>query len=482
MFDLVYREPRRGAQIDPETLVAVGRLLETSRRVLDSLSTAQEVPNLVSLCSSLHHDLNLEHELLDAFYENLQLMNHASPQLRTLRQQAEECRTGLKRTLNRFLNDEDVVPMLQEDYFTLRDERFVLPVKARHKNHIEGIVHGWSKTGSTVYVEPTRVIEANNRLMLAQAETEAEVNRVLDRFSRKVGAIAEPLLNSFDRLVELDLVLAMGRLSHKLDAVEPVLSTDGHLQLKTFRHPLLTLDGQSVIPNSLALNRTQPALVITGPNTGGKTVALKSAGLLVLMGHAGLHIPAAPGSIIPIVPGVFSDIGDEQSLESRHSTFSGHIHNLNEIMAQIEPGALVLLDELVVGTDPGQGSALAQAISEHFVDQDCLLIVTTHYENLKCLALDDSRFRNGAMGLSGDTSIPTYTLTLDVPGASSALLTAGRLGLPAEIVERASMLTDPKQRDVQKHLLRLDELQNQLQTERRHQKGAKRSFRKNISD
>lgn len=459
---------QRGSQVDPETLVAVGRLLETTRRTIEVVDKTTSAPQLKKLCSPLYADVRLEHELLDVFDENLELMNHASPKLRSLRQQSDEFRSNLKKTLNRYLSDEDILPLLQEDYFTVRDERYVLPLKARHKNHVDGIVHGWSKTGSTVYVEPVRVIEANNKLMLAQAETESEINRILDQLSSKVGAIAGALNENFERLAQLDLVLAMGRFSQKLDATEPQLSKDSALKLNEFRHPLLILSDQTVMPNSMSVDKNQPALVITGPNTGGKTVALKSAGLLVLMAHAGLHIPAKPGSVIPLVPGVFSDIGDEQSLESRHSTFSGHIHNLNHIIREVAPGSMVLLDELVVGTDPAQGSALAQALVEHFVNMGCLLIVTTHYENLKCLALDDGRFRNAAMGLEGDTSKPTYTLTLDIPGASSALLTAARLGLPSSIVDRASLLTDPAQRNVQKHLAKLDDLQVELQAQMAH--------------
>ncbi len=459
------RRAQRGSQMDPESLVATGRLLETTRRTIDVLQHTTSAPQLQNLCSTLYADIRLEHELVDVFDENLELMNHASPKLRKLRQQADDFRSNLKRTLNQYLSDEDVLPLLQEDYFTLRDERYVLPLKARHKNHIEGIVHGWSKTGSTVYIEPSRVIEANNRLMLAQAETESEINRILDHLSEKVGSIAKALNENFERLAQLDLILAMGRFSEKLDATEPKISTEAQLNLIQFRHPLLILSDQSVMPNTITLSQEQPALVITGPNTGGKTVALKSIGLLVLMGHAGLHIPTAPGSILPFVPGVFSDIGDEQSLESRHSTFSGHIDNLNQIIKSVAPGSLVLLDELVVGTDPGQGSALAQALAEHFVDEQCLLIITTHYENLKCLALDDKRFRNAAMGIEGESSKPTYTLTLDIPGASSALVTASRLGLAASIVERASHLTDPAQRNVQKHLTKLDELQTELHTQ-----------------
>ena len=456
----------RASRLDPEDLIAIGRLLETARRTTEVLNAIPSAAALQSLAAPLFYDAELEHMLIDLFDENMELLSSASPSLRQLRGSTDALHEQLRNTLNRYLSDEDVLPMLQEDYFTLRDERYVLPLKSRHKNHIDGIVHGWSQTGSTVYVEPRRVIEANNRLMLAQAEVDAEVNRLLRDMTARVGRVAERIEESFHILVHLDLVWAMGRFSKRLNATVPMMSLDGSLNLKSFKHPLLVLSDQTVVPNSISLNRKQPSLVITGPNTGGKTVALKSVGLLTLMAHAGLHIPSQSGSTLPFVPGVFSDIGDEQSLESQHSTFSGHIANLKYIINRAAPGSVVLLDELVVGTDPGQGSALAQAITEHFVDTGCLLIVTTHYENLKVLALENDRFRNGAMGLDTSNSKPTYHLTLDLPGMSSALLTAERLGLSPSIVERASALIDPNQRKIQRQLQKLDRLQSELEAEK----------------
>ncbi len=345
---------QRSAQLEPEAIVAIGRLLETSRRVTETLSSVDIAPTLNAFTASLYVNANLEDECIASFDEDLQLVNGASPTLRKLRQQTEDLHANLRTTLNRFLTDEDILPMLQEDYFTLRDERYVLPLKARHKNHIDGIVHGWSQTGATVYVEPARVIEANNRLMLAQAETDAEVSRILREMSASIGAMAKALVETFNVLTTLDVIWAMGSFSKRLDAAPPHLNASGSLEFIDFRHPLLILSSQDVIPNTIRLDENQPALVITGPNTGGKTVALKSVGLLLLMGHAGLHIPATVSSFMPFVPGIFSDIGDEQSLASQHSTFSGHIDNLKFIINEVSPGCLVLLDELVVGTDPKQ--------------------------------------------------------------------------------------------------------------------------------
>ena len=456
----------RSARLDAEELVAIGRLLESARKTSENIEVLDNAPALTALAAPLYFDVELEHALVDLFDENLELVSNASPALRQLRQAAQDLHGQLRNTLNRYLSDEDILPMLQEDYFTLRDERYVLPLKSRHKNHVDGIVHGWSQTGSTVYVEPRRVIEANNKLMLAQAEVDAEINRILKALTARIGAAAKDIHRSFELLTELDVVWAMGRLSQRLDGIAPVIDESGVLKLEEFRHPALVLSDQSVVANSLELSKEKSVLVITGPNTGGKTVALKSVGLLLLMAHAGLHIPAKEASRIPFVPGVYSDIGDEQSLESQHSTFSGHIANLKTIISHASPGAVVLLDELVVGTDPGQGAALAQSIAEHFEKMGCLLVITTHYETLKGLALESDRFRNGAMGLDTNTSKPTYLLTLDLPGMSSALRTAERLGLPNTIVERAAELVDPNQREIQGQLQKLDALRNDLETER----------------
>ncbi|MCA9542356.1 MAG: endonuclease MutS2, partial [Myxococcales bacterium] len=362
----------------------------------------------------------------------------------------------LKEKVHGLLSDPGIADMLQDEYYTIREDRYVLPIRSGHKNHLDGIVHGWSGSGATVYIEPQPVVEANNRLLMAQADVDREIRRILTRLSKQVGERADEIRAAQDGLVALDLAWSAGILSRELDAVEPVLTDDARLELKRARHPLLLLGGVKVVPNNLTLGAPQTVLVVTGPNTGGKTVALKTAGLCTLMALAGLHIPAAEGSVVSRVPGVFTDIGDEQSLDESRSTFSGHIANIVEILDAMHRGSLVLLDEIAVGTDPIQGAALAQALGEAFADRGALLVVTTHYESLKALPFEDNRFRNGAMGFDGSSGQPTYTLTLDVPGTSSALRTARRLGLDERIVDRAVHLAGPQQGALEAVVQRLE--------------------------
>ncbi|MCA9546381.1 MAG: Smr/MutS family protein, partial [Myxococcales bacterium] len=344
-------------------------------------------------------------------------------------------------------------------YYTIREDRYVLPIKSGHKRHVPGIVHGWSASGATVYIEPQPVVEANNRLLMAQADVDKEIRRVLKRLSGLVGEHAPAIRASQKALAVIDLAFAGGHLSLELEASPPVLVDAGEpFHLRAARHPLLVLGGEvKVIPNDILLGAEQKVLVVTGPNTGGKTVALKTVGLCALLTLAGLHVPAADGSRVPVYPGVFSDIGDEQSLDESTSTFSGHIANLKAILKDLRPKALVLLDELVVGTDPLQGAALAQAILEGLAQRDATVVVTTHYEPLKALPFDDARFRNGAVGYDATAERPTYRLALDLPGASSALQTARRLGLDPSMVDRAEALAGPQQRHLEQVIRRLEE-------------------------
>lgn len=437
----------RGGLLEPEELIAVGQHLEVAarcRRFFSELLVG--APNLVEVANDLADRPDLGRALLDSFDPDGGLVDSASGELGHLRTRVAGLHAQLKESIHSVLGGEEYADLLQDDYYTIREDRYVLPVKSGHKRHVKGIVHGWSASGATVYIEPEAVMQANNRLLMAQAEVDREVRRILTKLSRQVGGELEVLRRSQAAIITLDLTCAGAELSKELDASRPKIVAERTLHLKQARHPLLLLQGVAVVPNDLSLGQPQQALVITGPNTGGKTVALKTIGLCTLMGLAGLHIPAKPGSVVPRVEGVFTDIGDEQSLSANTSTFSGHIANIMSILAAHTPGSMVLLDELVVGTDPLQGAALAQAICERFADLDALLLVTTHYESLKALPFDDPRFRNGAVGFDAGKGVPTYALELDVPGASSALATARRLGLTPSIVERAVELTGPQQR------------------------------------
>lgn len=435
----------RGAVLDPEDLRAIGVLVESSARCIRYLADSN-TPRLAAVGERLCDLPALGRSLLDSLDEHGGVNDSASAELGTLRARVANLHEQLKQRVHGLLSDPVYSDLLQDDYYTIREDRYVLPIRSGHKRHVPGVVHGWSATGHTVYIEPQAVVEANNRLLMAQAEVDREIRRILTRLSKQVGGHAGEIGAAQAALAELDLALAAGRLSRELEASEPVMVDESTLALTAARHPLLCLAGGPVVANDITLGAPHRVLVVTGPNTGGKTVAVKTVGLCVLMALCGLHVPAAPGSRVPRVPGVYTDIGDEQSLDQGRSTFSGHIANILAIFEAVEPGSLVLLDELAVGTDPVQGAALAQAVLEAFATRRTMVLVTTHYESLKVLSFDDERFRNGAVGFDPERRVPTYVLTLDVPGASSALQTARRLGLDPAIVDRAAELTGPQQR------------------------------------
>ena len=437
----------RGGVLTPDDLIAVSHVVEASGRCfyfLDEILT--EAPSLAAMTENLVVLPDLEAELRSCFNERGELSNGASGELYELRHRVDNLHVQLKDTVQNLVSDSEFEGMLQDEYYTIREDRYVLPIRSGHKNHVDGIVHGWSGSGATVFIEPQKVVEANNKLVYAQAEVDREIRRILGKLSQRVGQYADDLIKSIETLTVLDFSWACGELSAKMEASQPTISKKSELDLKGARHPILKLSGVDVVPNDIALDPARSTLVLTGPNTGGKTVALKTVGLCTLMGLSGLHIPATLGSVIPWTPAIFSDIGDEQSLDDSLSTFSGHIANLCTIFEAVQPGTLVMLDELVVGTDPVQGAALAQAILEEFASRGAISIVTTHYENLKLLPYSDPRFRNGAMGFDPDGGQPNYRLCLDAPGASSALQTARRLGLSEAIVQRAGELAGPEQR------------------------------------
>ena len=447
----------RGGVLEPEELVAIGQHLDVASRCRRFFGqVVADAPNLVAVADDLADRPDLAQSILDSFDAGGEVLDSASGELGQLRTRVTGLHVQLKQSINTVLSGDEYADLLQDEYYTIREDRYVLPIKSGHKSHVKGIVHGWSASGQTVYIEPEAVMQANNRLLMAQAEVNREIRRILARLSKQVGGELATLKRSQVAIVTLDLASAGAALSKELACTRPIITEERRLHLKQARHPLLLLQEVDVVPNDLGLGEPQQALVITGPNTGGKTVALKTVGLCTLMGLAGLHIPALEGSIVPRVPGVFTDIGDEQSLSSNKSTFSGHIANIMAIFEAVQPGSMVLLDELVVGTDPLQGAALAQAICERFADLETLVLVTTHYESLKALPFDDDRFRNGAVGFDAQRHQPTYALELDVPGASSALATARRLGLTTSVVERAIELTGPEQRRLDTIIQRLE--------------------------
>ena len=367
-----------------------------------------------------------------------EMSDNASTQLRTIRRAIVRQNDAVKARMNSILNSERTI--LQDAIVTLRNGRYVIPVKQEHRARVPGIVHDQSGSGATVFIEPQAIVNMNNELRQLELDEKAEVNRILGELSAGVSELYHDLANNQKLLLELDLINAKGRLSFDMDGTEPLIDDGEELQLISASHPLI--DKKTVVPVNIGIGGEYRTLVVTGPNTGGKTVTLKTAGLLSLMAMTGLHIPASPGSIVPVYENVFADIGDEQSIEQSLSTFSSHMANIVEIMKEADDKSLVLLDELGAGTDPTEGAALAISILENLAARGASTIATTHYTELKKYAIATDGVENASMEFDVETLSPTYKLTIGLPGKSNAFEISRKLGLPDEITDRAAGLLE----------------------------------------
>ncbi len=388
------------------------------------------------------------------------LADGASPMLSSLRRRARQIREELERSLDRLLDGSELAPHLQDRYFTQREDRYVLPIRVDARTKVRGIVHGSSQSGQTVFVEPEGLVDLNNRLKLAEWEVLEEERRILAALSAEVESEMAAIQANLEVLAHLDLVDACARLAMDLRATAPDLAEAGEaLDLRRARHPLIELSGKRCVPNDIIVAAGH-ALVVSGPNAGGKTVALKTAGLLAWMTRTGLHVPAQEGSRVPPIDLVVCDVGDSQSIERDLSTFSAHVQQLTRFLAVARPGALILLDEIAGGTDPGEGAALAQAVLEALVETGAMIIATTHYDRLRLLPTTDPRFVNASVGFDLERLAPTFTLTIGIPGASAALAVARKLGLAESICARAEGLAGDGPRG-------LEQLLQDLEAERR---------------
>ncbi len=444
----------RGIQLDLPELRDIGAALvafEKLRRFLEG--RLEDRPRLWALVEDHVLDGELVWRLSASFDADGQLSAEMYPELGHLRSRIAEVKRRVRSTLDELLRSEDLADALQDRYVTERGGRFVLPIKSSRRSGI-GIVHDTSQSGETFFVEPAAVVEQHNRLRELEAELVREERRILTALSLLVGKHAEPTLGALDAAVAVDLACARAGLGEELRGVIPEAGRKGAINLKRARHPVLQLRGVAVVPNDLAMDHARPALVLTGPNTGGKTIAMKTMGLCALMARAGVPIPADEGSSVGFFDPVLASVGDLQSVEGDLSTFSGQVMVIRAVLSRAAPGAMVLLDEIAVGTDPAQGAALARAVLEAVVEAGARVSVTTHYTELKALAEVDERFTVAALEYIDGS--PTYRLTVGHIGQSHALETARRLGLSPSVLERARALLGDSEREMGELLDRLE--------------------------
>ncbi len=449
---LVGRARRSGRLLGPE-LLEVLDTLEAATRLADILR-GERPPLLHELGRAIKPLPQLRARLESAVDPAGELLDSASPALGGLRRAVRVAYERLRARLETLVHSSDLSGALQEPIVTLRNDRYVVPVRADARSRVKGIVHDQSGSGQTLFVEPLVMVELGNAWREAQLKEAAEVERILDELSALVGAQADALDETLAALATFDFWIARARLAVELDAVRPETVATDDVLLLSARHPGLTAP---VVPIDVRLGTDFRALVITGPNTGGKTVALRTTGLLALMHQSGLPIPAAPGSRLPVFRDVFADIGDEQSIAQSLSTFSGHMRSIVRIVGAAGEGCLVLLDELGAGTDPTEGSALAQALLDRLITAGALVAATTHYAELKTYAHNTVGVENASVDFDLATLKPTYHLTIGLPGASQAFAIAERLGLPADIVADARSRLGSAQQEFEQTLASIRE-------------------------
>ncbi len=444
--DEILIKAEKGAVLAIPEILKVGRTLRTSRKLKAAVCDLKDVPILCEYSYYLYANEDTEKKIFDAFISETEIADNATPELRSIRARIRKINENVRTRLQQFISSPKYSKILQDSIVTMRGDRYVIPVKSDCKGAISGLVHDQSASGSTLFVEPMQIVEMNNDLKVELANEQAEIEKILRSFSSAIASCAQAVRVAYEHIVDMDLIFAKAQLARAYKAVRPELSEDGAIKISCGRHPLI--DAKTVVPVSLELKKEDRMLLITGPNTGGKTVTLKLVGLFVTMAMSGLFVPAKEAKI-SIFDGVYSDIGDEQSIEQSLSTFSAHIKNTVGILDTVTDKSLVLFDELGAGTDPGEGAALAVSIAEYLLKVGCRSFITSHFNDLKEFALVSKGVVAASMEFDAETFSPTFKLVMGAIGSSNALAIAKKLGLNEWVIDnaRAKISTEKRQFD-----------------------------------
>ncbi len=454
----------RGGSLSPIELLRIAGVLRCARSAKDYYDGACANTCLDWMFAALTPNRYLEDKITGAILSEDEIADAASPELADIRRHMRIQSAKIKESLQKLISSPAYSKYLREPIITLRSDRYVVPVKSEFKNEVPGLVHDVSSTGSTFFIEPMSSVNANNALRELLIKEKKEIERILAELSAEAAGYREAIGRDYEQLVAIDLIFARAKLAFRMDATRPEIRTDGTLLLKNARHPLI--EAKSVVPISVWLGDEFDTLIITGPNTGGKTVTLKTLGLLTLMAECGLHIPVRDGSHISVFERVLADIGDEQSIEQSLSTFSAHMRNIVQIVEQCDEHTLVLFDELGAGTDPAEGAALAIALIEHCRQMGSRVAATTHYAELKVYAMRTERVTNASCEFDVETLKPTYKLLIGVPGKSNAFAISKRLGLPEEIIDAAKNTLSRNDLDFEDVLSQLEQQRQQMEQAR----------------
>jgi len=455
---------QRGGILHPSELLAIAAVLRCTRNIKSYISDDEKETVLDPLFRMLCPNKYLEDKIFGAILSEEEIADNASPALADIRRHMRVQSAKIKDTLQKVISSPTYAKLLRDPIITIRQGRYVVPVKSECKNDIPGLVHDVSSTGSTYFIEPMSAVNANNALRELELQEKKEIERILAEMSADVAAKQEEILQNCSLLIRLDVIFAKARLAYRMKAWPPIMNDQGKVNLRNARHPLI--DPKNVVPISVHLGGEFDSMIITGPNTGGKTVTLKTVGLLTLMAECGLHIPAGDGSELSTFEAILADIGDEQSIAQSLSTFSSHMRTIVEIVENCDDRTLVLFDELGAGTDPAEGAALAVALIEYCRKLGSQVMATTHYAELKLYAMRTPGVVNASCEFDVETLRPTYKLLIGIPGKSNAFAISKRLGLSEDILKEANDLVGKNDRDFETVLGQLEQQRQQMENAR----------------